>query len=145
MSSMSSMCVMSSMISRSNFHIFWNFMYSAFEWHLNFGSRSSNLEDHRGMIRTPPPPHRMWLARLQWGAGEHLGILCRYNEEMQIFIFSILSSCKIAVAICTSLLACGRQQQTANWCPDSPAETAGLKNIPQWNIEKKTQESSLSS
>ena len=30
---------------------------------------------------------------------------------MQIFAFSILSSCKIAVAISTSLLACGRQQQ----------------------------------
>ena len=85
-------------------------MYSAIEWHLNFGSRPSNLEDHRGTIRPPPPPTGYVTRQITMGCGLTF-ILCRYNEKMQIFTFSILSSCKIAVAICTSLLACGRQQQ----------------------------------
>ena len=56
----------------------------------------------------------------------------RYNEEMQIFTFfnpKFLqnSSCHLYQSPRLRQAAA----KTANSCPDSPAETAGLKNFPQ--------------
>ena len=48
-------------------------MYSAIEWHLNFGSRSSSLEDHRGTIPTPPPPPTGYTSQPATGPASRCG------------------------------------------------------------------------